>query len=109
MLPVKDNEGNIYCLILSQFCFGRSCIFNQVVNGVEDYVNWLGWVVDHCLDGGGLVVKLLRGDASIVVVEELKDGRDEWCNFSSDGVAKGSDIFGVDGLNDLLDEDLFEK
>ena len=108
-LPVEDNEGKVYCLTLSQFCFGLSCILNQIVDGVEDDVNWLGWVVDHCLDGGGLVIKLLRGDASIFFVEELKDGRDEWRNFSGDGVAEGGEIFGVNGLDDLLGEGLFKN
>ena len=46
---------------------------------------------------------------SIVVVQELKDGWDEWRNISGDGVAKGGKIFGVDGLNDLLDEGSFDK
>ena len=60
-------------------------------------------------DGGGLVVKLMGGDAFIVLAKKLEDGRDEWCNLSGDGVAKGSKIFGVDGLNDLLDESSFDK
>ena len=50
-----------------------------------------------------------EGDASIVVVKKLEDCWDEWCNFSGDGVAKGGNIFGVDGLDDLLDEGSFEK
>ena len=37
-------------------------------------------------------------------MQELKDGRDEWSNFSGDGVAKGGKIFGVDGPADFLDE-----
>ena len=41
-LPVEDDEGEVYCLTLSQFCSGLSCVFNQVVDGVEDGVNWLG-------------------------------------------------------------------
>ena len=52
---------------------------------------------------------MLLGDASIVVLHGLKDGRDEWHIFSGDGVAKGGDIFVVDGLDDFLDEGLFEK
>ena len=52
---------------------------------------------------------MLWGDASIVVVHELKDGRDEWRNFSGDGVAKGGEIFGVDGLDDFLDEGSFKQ
>ena len=108
-LPVEDNEGEVYCLTLSQLCFCRSCVLNQVVDGVEDDVNGFGRIVDHCFDGGGLVVKLLRGDASIFAVKKLEDGWDEWCNFSSDRVAKGGEIFGVDGLNDLLDKVSFEK
>ena len=76
-MPVKDDKGEVYCLTLSQLCFGVSCVFNQVVYGVEYDVNWLGWVVYHYLDGCGLVVKLLRGDASTVGVEELKNGQDK--------------------------------
>ena len=30
LLPVEDNEGEVDCLTLSQLCFGRSCVFNQV-------------------------------------------------------------------------------
>ena len=108
-LPVEDDKGEVYCLNLSQFCFGVSFVFHQVVDGVEDYVNWLGCVVDCCLDADGIVLKLLQGDASIVVVEELKNVRDEWCNFSGDGVAKGGKIFGVDGLDGLLGEVLFDN
>ena len=67
-LPIEDNEGEVCFLTLSQFCFGRFCVFNQVVDGVEDDVNWLGRIVDHRLDGGCLVAKLLWGNVSIVVV-----------------------------------------
>ena len=63
----------------------------------------LCWVINHCFDGGGIVVKLLGGDTSVIVVKELEDGRDEWCNFSCDGISKGGDLFGVNGLNYLLD------
>ena len=42
-------------------------------------------------------------------MQELKNGRDKWRNLSGDGVAKGSDIFGVDGLDNILDEGLFEQ
>ena len=66
-------------------------------------------ILNHCFDGGGLVVKLLGGDTSVVVVKKREDGRDKWCDLSCDGVVKGEDIFGVDGLDDLLDEGLFEK
>ena len=66
-------------------------------------------VIDPCFDSGGLVVKLLGGDASIVVVKELEDGWDEWCYFSRDRVAKGGKIFGVNGLDDFLDEGSFNK
>ena len=69
----------------------------------------MGRIVDHCFDAGGLVVKLLGGDSSIVVVKKLDDGQDEWGNFSSDGVAKGGEVFGADGLDDLLYEGSFEK
>ena len=52
---------------------------------------------------------MLRGDPSIVVVQELKDGQDEWHNLPGDGFVKGGEIFGVDGLDDLLNEGSFEK
>ena len=40
---------------------------------------------------------------------ELKYGWDKWRNLSGDGAAKGGKIFGVDGLNDLLDGGLFKQ
>ena len=58
---------------------------------------------------GFLVVKFLRDDASIVIVQELKDGQDKWRNLSGEGVVKGGDTFVVDGLDDFLDEGLFEQ
>ena len=82
----------------------RYYVFNQFVDGVKDDINGLGRIIDHCFDGGGIVVKLLQGDLSIVVVKKLEDSWDEWCNFSGDGVAKSGKIFRVDGLDDLLDE-----
>ena len=69
----------------------------------------MGRIVDNFFNGGGLVVKLLGGDASIVVVKKIEDSWDEWCNFSGDGVAKAGEISGFDGLDDLLDEGSFEK
>ena len=45
----------------------------------------------------------MPSDASIVIVQELKDGWGEYRNFSSDGVAKGGGVFFVNGLDDLLD------
>ena len=67
------------------------------------------WVINHYFDGGSLVVKLLGGDTSVIFVKKLEDGRYEWCNFSCDSFAKGGEIFGVDGLNDLLDEGSLDK
>ena len=46
---------------------------------------------------------------SVLIVQELKGGWDEWHNLSGDGVANGGEIFGVDGLDDLLDEGSFEQ
>ena len=61
------------------------------------------WVINHCFDGGVIFVKLLGGDTYVIVVKKREDGRDEWYNLSCDRVAKGGKIFGVDGLDDLLD------
>ena len=52
---------------------------------------------------------MLGGDASVIVVKLLKDGWDERCNLSRDWVAKGGEIFGVDGLNDFMDEGSLKK
>ena len=46
---------------------------------------------------------MLGSDASVTVVKVLEDGWDERCYLSHDGVAKGGEIFGVDGFNYLLD------
>ena len=67
------------------------------------------WIVNDCFDRGGFAVKFLGGDTSVIVVKELEDGWDEWCDLSCDGVAKGGNIFGADGLNNLLDEGSFNK
>ena len=67
------------------------------------------WVIDHCFDGGGLVVKLLEGDAAVIVVKVPKDGWDERHDFSRDGVAKGGKIFGVDAFYDFLEEGSLKK
>ena len=69
----------------------------------------MGWVIDCCFGGGGIVVKFMGGDASVVVVKKLEDGRDKWCNLSSDGVVKGGQMFDVYGFDDLLYEGPFEK
>ena len=47
LLPVEDNEGEVDFLTLSQLCFSCSCVFNQVVDGVEDDVNGLVRIIDH--------------------------------------------------------------
>ena len=52
---------------------------------------------------------MLGGDASVVVVKEIEDGWDKWCDLSPDGIAKGDEIFGVDGFDDLLDESSLNK
>ena len=51
----------------------------------------------------------MGGDTSVIFVKELEDGWDEWCNLSLDRVAKGGDIFGINGIDDLLDEGSLEK
>ena len=46
---------------------------------------------------------MLGGYASVIFVKILEDGWDERCYLSRDEVAKGVEIFGVDGFDDLLD------
>ena len=67
------------------------------------------WVINHCFYGGGLVVKLLGGDASVIVVKELEDGWDGWCGFPCDRVARCGKIFGVNGFDDMLGEGYLKK
>ena len=67
------------------------------------------WVRNHGFDGGGFVIKLLGGDTSVIVVKELEDGQDEWCNFSCDRVAKSGKILIVDGPDDMFDEGSLKK
>ena len=76
-LFLQDDKGEVDCLDLGQFHFFYSCVFHQVVNRGEYYFDGLYWVIDHCFDGGGLVVKLLGGDEAVIVVKVLKDGWDE--------------------------------
>ena len=67
------------------------------------------WVIDNCFDVGGLVVKLLGGDAAVIAVKVLEDSWDERRDLSRDGIAKGVAIFGVYGFDDLLDEGSLKK
>ena len=76
---------------------------------IEFVHNNYGPINQQQLDDKTTTVKSLLVDRSIVVVYELNDGRDEWRNLSGDGVAKGGKVFGVDGLDYLLDEGSFEK
>ena len=44
----------------------------------------------------------------VIVVHEIKDGRDEWHDLSGDGIAKGGKVFGVYSFDDLMDGCSFE-
>ena len=74
----------------------------------EDDVNGLCWVIDHCFNGGGIVVKFLGSDAAIIVVKVIEDGWDKRHELSCIGVAKGGEIFGANDFN-LLDEGSLKK
>ena len=67
------------------------------------------WVINRYFDGGGLVLKLLVGDVSVIVVKEFKYGWENWCDLSCDGVAKGGKIFVVDNIDNMFDENSLEK
>ena len=45
----------------------------------------------------------------VIIVQKIKDGQDEWRDFSSDGIAKGCEIFGVYRFDDFLDDGSFEQ
>ena len=40
----------------------------------------------------------------VIIVQETKDGWDEWHDLSSDGIAKDSEVFDVYSFNDFLDD-----
>ena len=50
------------------------------------------------------MVELLRGNAPVIIVQKIKDGRDEWRDLSDDRIAKGGDVFGFYNFNDFLDD-----
>ena len=76
---------------------------------VEDDVDWLGWIVGHWFDDGCPVVKLLWGNAPVIVVQEIENGWDECCDLDGDVIAKGGKVFGFYSFNDFLDGGLFEQ
>ena len=49
------------------------------------------------------------GDAALIVVKVLEDGWDEQRDLYRDGVAKGGEMFGVDGFDDFLDGGSLKK
>ena len=54
-------------------------------------------------------MKFLRGNAPVIVVQEIEDGRDEWRDFSNDRIAKYSKVFGVYRFDYFLDYGSFEQ
>ena len=71
-LFVEDNEGKVYCLTLVYFRLGHSCLFDQVVDEVEDKVNWLGRIVGNLFDNSFLVLAFLQGNAPLFILQELE-------------------------------------
>ena len=51
----------------------------------------------------------MQGDAPIVIVQEVEDGRDEWRNLYGDGITKGDEVFGVYSFDDFMDDGSFEQ
>ena len=84
-------------------------LFDQVVDGVENEVDWLGRIVGHWFDDSCLVVKLLRGNALVIIVQEIEDGQDKWRDFSGDGIAKGGGVFSFYSFDDFLGDGSFEQ
>ena len=65
------------------------------------------WIVAHLFDSNFLVVKLLWGNATVFIVQEIEDGRDEWHDLFGDMIAKGGEVFGVYSFDNLLDDGSF--
>ena len=66
-------------------------------------------IIGCLFDGSGLVVKLLRVNAPVIIVQEVKDGWDEWRGFSGYGSAKGGESFGIYSFDYLLGDGSFEQ
>ena len=101
---MQDNEGEVYCLTLLYLYFSRSCVFDQIVDGVEDEVDWLFRILGNLCDNSCLVVVLLRVNAPVFSLQKLDDGRDKWHDLSSDKIGRGSKVFGIYGFDDFLDD-----
>ena len=69
----------------------------------------MGRIVVHRFDNSCFVIKLLWGNTHVIIVQRIKDGRDNWRDLSGDGIAKGSKVFGVYRFDYLLDDGLFEQ
>ena len=69
----------------------------------------MGHILGHLFGDSCLVVKLLLVNAPIIIVQEIKDGRYEWSDFSGDGIAKGNEVFGVYSFDYYLDYGSFEE
>ena len=55
------------------------------------------------------VVELLWDNAPVIIVQEIKDGWDEWRDFSSDDIVKGGKVFGVYSFDDFLEDGSFKQ
>ena len=80
-----------------------------MVDGVKDDVDWFIRIVGHQFESSGFFVKLLQGNALVLIVQEVEDGRDEWHDLSGDEITKGGKVFGVYSFNDFLDYVSFEQ
>ena len=68
----------------------------------------MGRIVVHRFDSSCLILKLLQGTAPIIIIQEVKDGRDEWCDFSGDRIAKGKKVLSVYIFDEFLGDGLFK-
>ena len=66
-------------------------------------------IVGHQFDSNCFVVKLLLGNAPIIILQEVEDGRDKWRDFYDDMIAKGGKVFGVYSFDGFLVDGLFEQ
>ena len=75
----------------------------------ETYIRYTTPSQEQTLKNASSVPTTLGGVNHGYLGMVLKDGWDEQCDLSRNGVAKDGKIFGVDGLDDLLDEGSLEK
>ena len=97
----KNDIGKIFHLFGGDGSTTMGGEVDEIVDGVEDNIDRSGDRVRHVGDGGLLGFHLLRGDGAVGGEKMGEDRMEIGCVRSSGAVHEGSDVHGVDGIDDL--------